>query len=58
VSSVTTLCLSVMLTPAAEDNPANEYPDDELSSDDEFGYNSYKYRAHGSDDEVFDDEYD
>jgi hypothetical protein len=47
-----------MLTPAAEDNPANEYPDDELSSDDEFGYNSYKYRAHGSDDEVFDDEYD
>ncbi|KIW73352.1 hypothetical protein PV04_01481 [Phialophora macrospora] len=41
----------------AEDNPANDYPEDEVSSDDEFGYNAYKYRTYGSDNEDFDDKY-
>lgn len=39
----------------AEDYYANDYPEDELSSDDEFGRGAYqaKYR-HGSDDEEYD----
>lgn len=41
----------------AEDNPRNDYPDEELSEDDEYGTNLYKYRRHGSDDEQYDDEY-
>ncbi|KIX06512.1 uncharacterized protein Z518_04488 [Rhinocladiella mackenziei CBS 650.93] len=39
----------------AEDNPSNDYPEEEISSDDEYGYNVYKYRHHGSDDEAYDD---
>lgn len=43
----------------AEDNPANEYPEEEVDSDDEYGYQSYKYRNHAaSDDEEFDLEND
>ncbi|KIV80468.1 hypothetical protein PV11_07966 [Exophiala sideris] len=42
----------------AEDNPANDYPEDEVSSDDEYGYNPYKYRHQGSDDEEFDEDDD
>lgn len=42
----------------AEDNPANDYPEDEVSSDDEYGYNAYKYRHHGSDEEAFDEDED
>lgn len=54
-----------MLVPApAEDNPANEYPDEDLDFDDELddtnaAYN--RYRQNASDDEEFDvvdDEYD
>lgn len=41
----------------AEDNPRNEYPDEEVSSDDEFGRNLYKYRRRCSDDEQFDEDY-
>lgn len=40
----------------AEDNPRNEYPDEELSSDDEYGRNIYKYRQDHSDDEQFDED--
>lgn len=40
----------------AEDNPRNEYPDEELSSDDERGTNIYRYRRHKSDDEQYDEE--
>lgn len=42
----------------AEDNPRNEYPDEELSSDDEYGINSYKYRNYGSDNEQYDEDED
>ncbi|KUL89972.1 hypothetical protein ZTR_02938 [Talaromyces verruculosus] len=41
----------------AEDNPANDYPDDELSSADEYGDNPSiyrRYRTANSDDEEFD----
>lgn len=41
----------------AEDNPRNEYPDEELSEDDEYGTNLYKYRRYGSDNEQYDDDY-
>lgn len=47
----------------AEDNPANDYPDEELSSADEYDdptaiYSRYRHRG-ASDDEEFDvDEYD
>lgn len=47
-----------MLTETAENNPANDYPDEELSWDDEDDDPSAvygKYRHHGvSDDEEFD----
>ncbi|KAK5102600.1 hypothetical protein LTR70_000458 [Exophiala xenobiotica] len=39
----------------AEDNPRNEYPDEEVSSDDEYGMNVYKYRRNHSEDEQFDE---
>lgn len=42
---------------SAEDNPANDYPEDEVSSDDEFSRNPYKYRQYHSDNE-YDDDYD
>ncbi|KAH0843842.1 hypothetical protein FOPE_08841 [Fonsecaea pedrosoi] len=41
----------------AEDNPANDYPEEEVSSDDEYGYNPYKYRTYGSDQEDFGDDH-
>ncbi|KIX95765.1 uncharacterized protein Z520_08473 [Fonsecaea multimorphosa CBS 102226] len=41
----------------AEDNPANDYPEEEVSSDDEYGYNPYKYRTYGSDQEDFDNDH-
>lgn len=41
----------------AEDNPRNDYPEDEVSSDDEYGRNVYQYRRDYSDDEQFDTEY-
>ncbi|KAL8876016.1 MAG: hypothetical protein Q9198_005714 [Flavoplaca austrocitrina] len=39
----------------AEENPRNEYPDEEVSSDDEYGMNVYKYRRNHSEDEQFDE---
>lgn len=44
-------------TSLAEDNPANDYPEDEVSSDDQFSRNPYKYRQYDSDNE-YDDDYD
>lgn len=35
----------------AEDNPRNDYPEDEVSSDDEYDRNIYQYRRDYSDDE-------
>lgn len=43
--------------PTAEDNPANDYPDDELSSADEYDDKTsiyHRYRTAKSDDEEFD----
>lgn len=37
----------------AEDNPNNEYPDEDISSDDEVGTNVYRYRRNCSDDEQY-----
>ncbi|ERF71793.1 hypothetical protein EPUS_01708 [Endocarpon pusillum Z07020] len=38
----------------AEDNPANEYPDEEVDSGDEHGYGAYKNRKLASEDEEYD----
>lgn len=43
-----------LLTYAAEDNPRNDYPEDEVSSEDEYGHRAYKYRHGASDDEEYD----
>ena len=42
----------------AEDNPVNDYPEDEVSSDDELNFNSYQHRNYGSDNEEYDIERD
>lgn len=47
-----------LLTAIAEDYYANDYPEDELESDDEYGRQAYGYRVGASDDEEFDEEYD
>ena len=39
----------------AEDNPANDYPDEELSSDDEFDRNPYRYHGGNESDEYEED---
>ena len=39
----------------AEDNPTNDYPDEEVSSDDEYNRNAYRYHRN---DDTYDDEYD
>ena len=39
----------------AEDNPANDYPEEEVSSDDEFGRAAYNHRQYASDDEEYGD---
>lgn len=41
----------------AEDNPANDYPDDDLSSDDEYDRNAYRYHR-GDDEYGYDDDDD
>lgn len=38
----------------AEDYYGNDYPEDEVGSDDEYGRGAYTYRKYGSDDEDFD----
>jgi len=43
-----------LLTLLAEDNPRNDYPEDEVSSEDEYGHSAYKYRSGASDDEEYD----
>ncbi|KAI9737050.1 MAG: hypothetical protein M1834_000640 [Cirrosporium novae-zelandiae] len=40
----------------AEDHPFNDYPEDEVNSDDEYGYGAYQYRHAASDDEQFDED--
>jgi hypothetical protein len=42
------------LTFTAEDNPRNDYPEDEVSSDDEHGHGAYNYRHGASDEEEYD----
>ena len=44
------------LTTAAEDYYGNDYPEDEIDSDDEYGRDAYKYRRYVSDDEEYDEE--
>lgn len=46
-----------LLIPIAEDYYGNDYPEDELDSDDEFDREVYKYRNGASDDEEFDRDY-
>lgn len=43
-----------LLTFAAEDNPRNDYPEDEVSSEDEHGHSAYKYHHGASDEEEYD----
>lgn len=43
-----------MLTVEAENFYGNDYPEDELDSDDEFGMGAYDYRTRTSDDEDYD----
>lgn len=40
----------------AEDYYGNDYPEDEVNSDDEFGRGAYDYRHGASDDEEWGDE--
>ena len=40
----------------AEDYYGNDYPEDEVNSDDEFGRGAYNYRHGASDDEEFGEE--
>lgn len=40
----------------AEDYHANDYPDDELDSDDEFGRGAYRHRRNASDAEEYDED--
>jgi hypothetical protein len=46
---------NLLLIRAAEENPRNDYPEDEVSSDDECGSSAYKHRRAASDDEEFDE---
>ena len=56
VSYFVPLKWAAMLTGnAAEDNPSNDYPDEELSSDDEFSRNPYRYHRDHEEDEYDDD---
>ena len=43
-----------MIDCSAEDNPANDYPDEEASDDDDYGTSAYKHRRYGSDNEEYD----
>lgn len=45
-----------MLTFKAEDFYGNDYPEDEVNSDDEFGMGAYDHRHRASDDEEFDED--
>jgi len=47
-----------LLTALAEDYYGNDYPEDELDSDDEFDRKAYNYRNGASDDEEFDKDFD
>ena len=40
----------------AEDWHGNDYPDEEVESDDEYGQGAYNYRQAASDDEEFDND--
>ena len=43
-----------LLTSPAEDNPRNDYPEEEVSSEDEYGHGAYKHRHAASDEEEYD----
>ena len=45
---------SLLTVLKAEDNPANDYPEDEVSTDDEYDVDPYQYREYHSGD---DDDY-
>ena len=45
-----------MLIVKAEDYYANDYPEDDINSDDEYGRGAYKYRNADSDDEEYDED--
>jgi hypothetical protein len=45
-----------LLIAAAEDFYANDYPEDEVDSDDEYDRRAYRYRSHASDEEEFDED--
>jgi len=47
-----------LLIALAEEYHGNDYPEDELDSDDEFDREVYKHRNGASDDEEFDEDYD
>ena len=46
-----------LIVNAAEDFYGNDYPEDEIDSDDEYGRDAYRYRNHASDDEQFDQDW-
>lgn len=43
-----------MLTMTAEDFYGNDYPEEEVNSEDEFDRGAYKYRKNASDEEEYD----
>ena len=45
-----------MLTSQAEDFYGNDYPDDEVDYDDEYGRDPYNYRVYASSDEEYGDD--
>ncbi len=45
-----------LMARAAEDFYGNDYPEDEVESDDEFGRGAYNYRHGAADDEEYDEE--
>lgn len=46
----------MLLTILAEDFYGNDYPEDEVNSDDEYGRAAYSFRKYASDDDEYDDE--
>lgn len=46
----------MLLTISAEDFYGNDYPEDEVDSDDEYGRGAYNFRKYGSDNEEYDED--
>ena len=49
---------AVSLTSTAEDFYGNDYPEDEVDTDDEYDRDAYRYRIDAFDDDEFGHEYD